>query len=514
MKKAIIIIMLVLLSSSVLAETCFTIVNTPMNERHYWKAITYDILQDGSEYLEKTVDVTSNPGLGPGVQYNIRMDKNCFNNYLLSHLETTGMDSGTMFLQKNGDDYQTLTPTINALYTVSRQEQTGQSIHFVSDISTGIIDGINYLQMPSSFTVSGQHTDYNNLKQGLCNPNLRITEQLANIVDKVWDNLDYGTPSCTSYVNIIDCALTTGKGDSSHYSTLATLLARDCGIPTRVVKGISEGLFNGINIEFNENKIHYWIEYYDTEWYTLDVTAGGGTLPTGLEINCGDSLDNDNDGKPDCWDEECTGTIYCQGEYPTTTDFDNSYSTNIDSLPNAYAINQLILGNEHGEVTWTDQNLDLRDTNLDSALKISFNKVEIISSKLNKPCTIILKGLSFTDPAPLLNGQECTACEIEAYTPDGGWLGFTAPGIGTYSSEEASIVEDMNETINITNETILPPLPTTETGTGLTKVKNKITSWWDTYWGWSTPIKIAIPIIIIALFLFIRSKIKKKRYGG
>lgn len=526
-KTIIVLAMLVMLASMVSAETCFTVMNSPTSTKHYWSAITYDRIKDnelqGINFLDRSNNLYNNPGLGIGYQYNIRVDNKCFDNYLISRYDATGANSGQLSIQKNNDDLYAATLNTNSLYTVSRKDITSQSTSLVGSVGNGVINNVDYLHMPDSFN-GINHPEYLVMKEGLCNDNLKITDQLYKITDKVWKNLDFAeSVDCgTGYDNIVDCILDKGKGNSAHYSVLVTLLARDCGIPTRIVYGISEGSFDGIDIKLSADKKHFWIQYYDGIWYPMDITEDATTGPSKIEVNCIDSKDNDGDGYPDCSDQDCKAVTFCQGEYPTTFDFDNSYSTDISKLPNVYNIQDLLLGNIYGSVRWINQSIDLRNKDLDSALDISFSSIQLNSNipGLIKPSIMTMKDLDYSEPVVLLNGNKCSSCKIISY--EQGNLIFSAPGVGNYRVKEndtlsaaelensQDVTSSSSNLSNSTNTSYLPALPesTTSSAGFLSKPKTWISNLWTKFKAYSTVKKIIIVAVIgtIVWFLFFRRR--------
>jgi len=79
--------------------------------------------------------------------------------------------------------------------------------------------------------------------------------------------------------------------------------------------------------------------------------------------------------------------------------------------------------------------------NLDSNTNISSNKIELNSTALpnfNKPATLLLYNLTFTNPRILKNGAVCPSaiCTKESYT--GNTLKFNVTGFSVYSAEETT----------------------------------------------------------------------------
>jgi hypothetical protein len=297
-------LVLLLLMPIAVADSCFTILDSPSNDVFYWKAVSYDIIKDGdyTNWFERTSNSYVPSALSVN-HYNIRVDKNCFGGFLLQSNRMTGADSGTLYIQMDVNDLYAPAIAVNKLYTVSLANREPASTGFIRDITSGSIDGVNYMQKPASLSSS---TGYQDMKIGLCNGQSTILSQMYAVRNKVWSTLEYSTPACgTQYKNIAECAVATHSGTDAYYATLVALLGRECGIPTRVVYGITEGQFQGIDLMMNEDKRHYWVEFYDNGWHTFE-SSEGGPVPSKVESNCQDKLDNDKDGLVDCVDSDCT----------------------------------------------------------------------------------------------------------------------------------------------------------------------------------------------------------------
>ena len=135
-------IMLLLTIGVVTAETCFTAINVPQSNKYNWKTITYTEILDGNynNYLNKPNTITALPGIGPGYQYQIRTDNNCFEGYILSNKDLTGITTNKLTLQRKDTDYHTTNFETNKIYTVSIQETDARSSRLVNQITTGTID--------------------------------------------------------------------------------------------------------------------------------------------------------------------------------------------------------------------------------------------------------------------------------------------------------------------------------------------------------------------------------------
>jgi hypothetical protein len=496
-------LMALVLIGSVAAESCFTAVNVPQSNKMYWKAITYSEIVDAefTDYLERE-DVPSDLlTLGPGYQYQMRLEKDCFDGYLLSNLDVSGITSTQINLQQRDDDYYTTNFIENKIYTVSLEERDDVSTKLVSQVTTGVVEGTDYLALPVSFSEPNKHPELQAmLDAGLCNQNLKITAQLEDIRLAMWEKM---TPTSTALTcskqNIVDCAIADGNADSELYAATGMVLARSCGVPVRIAHGVSEGTFDGVDIYYNENKIHYWLEFYDDGWYNFEVVESGAGVPSGIEFNCIDGVDNDNNGDADCDDFMCFQDRACEAT-ASTSSFDNAQSTDLDSLPNLVSVNNLTLGNEHGSVSWINQGLDLRNVNIDSGVVISANSINVngVVPALNAPATATITATG--DFQRLMKGVEtCTECELlSSEVP----IIFTIPGNGQYSAEFAEVVV-VNETATVAE----PPAAVTDEGV-IKNTINKVKNAWNklTNLGKGT---VALLVLGI-LFLWWRRRQRKK----
>jgi hypothetical protein len=500
-------VVFLLIIAGVNANTCFTVVNSPQGDKLYWKAISYDIILNDqfTDYLDKSTRI-STPDLGPGYQYNIRVDKECFGDYLLSTSDNSGADSGSIFIQEETGDYKAV-DAIDRFYTISRSDAPDNPNYRVKDITQKVFDSISYVNVPT-ITDSA----YTDMKEGLCDPNLLVTEQLDRIIGNVWLALDHSVIplGCTGFDNIAGCALDKGSGDTKAYATTIALLARECGIPARVVYGISEGTFDGIDIKFSELKKHYWIEYYDNAWRTLETAESGSTRPSSIETNCIDGIDNNNDGKKDCKDPDCASRSFCIGDYPTTTKFDNAESTDLEGLGNVFSVNYLKLGNNHGAIVWEDQGLDLRDLNLDSSVDIAENKLILTSAipVLDTDSFGILNNIEESDPTVLKDGIVCDDCDIITYADN--VITFAMTGSGIYSikdEDELLVTEIITNSTNMTNNvSYLPEIPLSENPDTVTKVLDFVKEWFGKLMDASNLTKIIIIAGILIVVIFLKSR--------
>ena len=150
------------------------------------------------------------------------------------------------------------------------------------------------------------------------------------------------------------------------------------------------------------------------------------SLPYNWSLNCSDSANNIGMGE-----ERSISVILLNNFNYSTTDLS---SVSINNITN------FILGvSSYGKINFT-QNVDLSGgININKNVNISFNRIEINStalSALNKSASLILYGLSFSNPRILMDGDVCPSdiCTKISYT--GGNLIFNATHFTVYSSEE------------------------------------------------------------------------------
>lgn len=496
MKKTILLglLTMLLLVGVATAQNCFTALNVPEADKLHWKAITYIGIENDktTNFLTTHTDIGSTPSLGIGLQYLIRADQNCFNNYLLSHKDQTGITSNQINIQQRGLDYYTTSNIEEPTYTLSKSKTSTESTRTVRQITTGTIRGINYLALPNTFNDLNNHPEIKEIvDQGLCNEDLQISHQLEKIKYATWDIIENNqAPSNCDSNNIVDCVVAQRTGNNQQIAALNMVLGRLCGVPTRIAYGISEAEFDGVNLYFKQDKRHYWIEYYDGSWYNLEVTPNTYTSSPRIEV-CIDGKDNTNNGLIDCKDPACSNNYACTN-WPTTTKYNNPESTNLANIPNAYKVNDLTVGNEHATVTWKNKELNLRGINLDNAIIIDETKIDIRSSSLDAPATIKMNRIPRTI---FKNDEACTNCKIENNS-------ISIPGRGTYTFEA-------QRTNTNTTNTTTPPIATT------TNNKNFFSQIVDIYNRITTTGKIIILAVLLLLFFIWRRKRRQRRmYGG
>ena len=135
---------------------------------------------------------------------------------------------------------------------------------------------------------------------------------------------------------------------------------------------------------------------------------------------------------------------YAGSNKGSSTDFNASTYEDIQNLSGV-----ILEHTTYGKITFNeginltaDNNFSDRLLNLDNNTNISLNRIELNSTALpnfNKSATLILYGLSFSDPRILRDGSVCASsiCTINSYS--GGNLSFNVTQFTVYSAEETPV---------------------------------------------------------------------------
>ncbi len=134
---------------------------------------------------------------------------------------------------------------------------------------------------------------------------------------------------------------------------------------------------------------------------------------------------------------------------PDATEFSGD-TTDFSQESDLTSVNDLVLEVPNsGKIDFSGQSVDISNTNLDAYVQISNNFISVDSNnlpELNKPATLTLYGLSFSNPVILQDDSKCTDCNIISYT--NGDLTFTVQHFTNYTSQEsgkpcAHVVDDL-----------------------------------------------------------------------
>ncbi len=121
-----------------------------------------------------------------------------------------------------------------------------------------------------------------------------------------------------------------------------------------------------------------------------------------------------------------------------STNFDDS-TTDLTAVNLSSISNLIIEKSSYGQISFS-QSVDLSaGANLNSHVSISNNYISIDSSALpalNKPATLSLYGLTFSNPRVLRNGAVCPSSVCTEVSYSGGTFTFTVTGFSSYSAEE------------------------------------------------------------------------------
>ena len=237
--------------------------------------------------------------------------------------------------------------------------------------------------------------------------------------------------------------------------------------PTNVSVFVVAGTGPVLNIVSPENKtyivndslvLNYSVSGEESVWYNLDgganITLTGNTIfnisegqhilylfandSLGVEVSKNVTFDVDLDLFIVIYDEFKTSITY-------TNDFNHTAYEDLQDLYDIYLENENYCKIEFLEPinVPNDANNSDKVVNINENANISFNRIELNSTALpnfNKPATIWIYNLSFTNPRVLKNGVVCPSsiCTIESYS--GGILKFNVTGWSVYSAEETPIV--------------------------------------------------------------------------
>jgi hypothetical protein len=211
---------------------------------------------------------------------------------------------------------------------------------------------------------------------------------------------------------------------------------------------------NNTYISTNGPILNYTVLYADLVWYNLD-NGINQTINSSFILNTSEGnhilfmYANNSDGN--LISENVSFTVnsarlkilyseFASSDKGESTDFNTTSYEDLQNLSN------IILEKIYGKIKFND-NINVTDdenfsdflVDLDANANISLNKIYLNSTALpnfNKPATLYLYGLSFTNPQILKDGTVCpdSICTKESYSS--GTLKFNVTQFSTYSSQE------------------------------------------------------------------------------
>jgi len=242
--------------------------------------------------------------------------------------------------------------------------------------------------------------------------------------------------------------LVTGNATSQQLAISISVISTNP--PTIVIDKPQNGIYlTNLNLPLN-----YTISNPDSIWYNLDLgsnttltensffntTEGPHVLYLYANNSYGESSENVSfnvnlsifSARYDSWKGEGR-----QG----STDFNESSFEELQSLENII-FNHVSYGKiKFLQIINVTNSLNASDgfVDLDEYVSVSSNRIEVNSTalpNLNKSATLSLRGLGFSNPRILKDGQVCssTICTIESYS--GGVLKFNVTMFSIYSAEE------------------------------------------------------------------------------
>jgi transglutaminase-like putative cysteine protease len=137
------------------------------------------------------------------------------------------------------------------------------------------LDAAPYLSLPPSFSTRTR-TLTQTITQGAAGPRERVQRLMRHLADYPYD-LDI--PAFPAQADQLDHFLFEAKrGYCEHFATALALMAREAGVPTRLVTGYLPGTFNPFTgfYEVRTADAHAWVEAYfwGSGWVAFDPTPG------------------------------------------------------------------------------------------------------------------------------------------------------------------------------------------------------------------------------------------------
>jgi len=244
-------------------------------------------------------------------------------------------------------------------------------------------------------------------------------------------------------INVITGDSVTGKATSHQTNISITIYATPANI-TIISPENKTYINSSLILNYSSNGL--------ATWYSVDGSANSTlSSPTTLSVSEGShtlyiySNNSDNNVSSSSVDFYINTSLLTiiydeyKGSYKgSSTDF-NQYS-----YEELQEMAVTLENTEYGKIQFNeiinitdDSNFSDKIVDIDSNTNISSNRIELSPSSLpnfNKPSTLWLYNLAYSNPRVLKDGQNCTSCKIESYS--GGILKFNATGFSVYSAGE------------------------------------------------------------------------------
>jgi transglutaminase-like putative cysteine protease len=142
----------------------------------------------------------------------------------------------------------------------------------------------SYLHVPSDLSSKEMQT-LKNWTQGLTDTYSVLKAIETHLSDQNTFTYSVDNPSVPTNVDAVDWLLQTRKGYCTYYATAMSVMARQLGIPTRVVSGFSQGQYDTHSRTWvvRGNDAHSWVQAYlpGFGWMSFDPTPGFSTTLKG-----------------------------------------------------------------------------------------------------------------------------------------------------------------------------------------------------------------------------------------
>ncbi|MFP4261188.1 MAG: transglutaminaseTgpA domain-containing protein [Opitutales bacterium] len=128
---------------------------------------------------------------------------------------------------------------------------------------------------------------------------LNASEFSQALTEYLWERFDYSLrpngqirPDSASDDPVVNWLLSGDRGHCELFASAFILLAREAGIPSRMVIGFAGGSWNAVEDYFvmRQSEAHAWVEVFDPEtdsWLRVDPTPGGGVSDPNAEAGAG-----------------------------------------------------------------------------------------------------------------------------------------------------------------------------------------------------------------------------------
>lgn len=249
-------------------------------------------------------------------------------------------------------------------------------------------------------------------------------------------------------INVITGDSVTGKASSQTTNISITVYSLPSNVTIIAPKNKTYIINSSLTLNYTSNGLTVWYNLDGSENYTLSAPTTF-SVPEGartLYLYANNSDNNVSSSSVEFYANTSLLTIiyeeYNGAHKGSSTDF-NQYP--YEELQEMQTIT--LENTNYGKIQFNslinitdDSNFSDRVVDIDTNTNISSNRIEVSPSNLpnfNKPATLWLYGLSYSNPKILKDGYECSSCTKESYSR--GTLKFNVTGFSVYSAAETTI---------------------------------------------------------------------------